>query len=91
MIRQYKLVKRHGSSVLICEIRRFLRDMPCVLSHSFDTGTTSITAPQSWTTLERADCYRQFDELLRSPHWLAEIQPCLMRYDDDYLSLFDAF
>lgn len=85
MIRLYELSKRRGSSsVLRCESRRFLRDVACYLSYDFGDATFKVHFPQSWLSIEASEEFRHFSELVRSPHWLAEIQSNLIkeRIDD---------
>lgn len=83
MIRQYDLTKYRGSyKVLYCEVRRFLRDVPFVLRYYFDSGRYEISAPASWTSRAIGCEVTNFVELINSPHWLAEIQPNLIQFDE---------
>lgn len=88
MTRLYELSKYRGSSsVLRCESRRFLRDVACYLSYDFGDGTFKVHFPQSWLPIEASEEFRRFSELVRSPHWLSEIQPNLV--EEITYSLFD--
>ena len=88
MIRLYELSKNCGSSsVLRCESRRFLRDVACYLSYDFGDATFKVHFPQSWLAIEVSEEFRHFVELVRSPHWLAEIQPNLIK--ERIYDLFD--
>ena len=89
MIRLYELSKKRGSSsVLRCESRRFLGDVACYLFYDFGDATFKVHFPQSWLAIEASEEFRRFVELVRSPHWLAEIQPNLIRITVDDLFLF---
>lgn len=85
MIRSYELSKQRHGSVLRCETRRFLRDVACYLSYSFSEGTFKVHFPQSWLPIEASEELRRFAELVRSPHWRAEIEPNLNRVVNDCL------
>lgn len=90
MVRSYELSKRRGSnSVLRCESRRFLRDVACYLSYDFGDATFKVHFPQSWLSIEASEEFRRFSELVRSPHWLAEIQPNMIRENID--DLFECY
>lgn len=88
MTRLYELSKRKNDySVLRCESRRFLRDVACYLSYDFGNATFKVHFPSSWLPIEASEEFRRFSELVRSPHWLAEIQPNLISYKVE--TLFD--
>lgn len=83
MIRSYKLQKRRGFKPrLVVEIQRFPHDVTATIKYFFQDGSYELRFPGSYTPIQVADEVRRFVELVNSPHWLAEIQPNMIEYDE---------